>query len=340
MITPDHTIRTKNWPLVLPRARGRQARRLRARGARAAAAFAARYRDYFARHNARAGGIKHELDPLPRVVLVPGLGLFGLGRTKQDAIIAADIAEAWIEGVSDAEAIGRFESISEADMFDCEYWPLEQAKLGRAQANCRSPARSPPSPAPAGAIGAATAKAFAAAGAEVALLDVDLAAAREQGARASARRRSPVDCDVTDAASVHAAFDKIAEHFGGVDIVVSNAGAAWQGRIGEVDEEILRKSFELNFYGHQRVAQAAVKIMLAQGTGGCLLFNVSKQAVNPGPNFGPYGIAQGGAAGADAPIRARLRRRRHPRQRGQCRPHPLRPADAGHDRVALQGARR
>jgi len=71
--------------------------------------------------------------------------------------------------------------------------------------------------------------------------------------------------------------------------------AAWQGRIGEVDENILRKSFELNFYGHQRVAQAAVEIMLAQGTGGCLLFNVSKQAVNPGPNFGPYGIPKAAA---------------------------------------------
>jgi NAD(P)-dependent dehydrogenase (short-subunit alcohol dehydrogenase family) len=100
----------------------------------------------------------------------------------------------------------------------------------------------------------------------------------------------PVACDVTDAASVHDAFDQIAAHFGGLDIVVSNAGAAWQGRIGEVDEGILRQSFELNFYGHQRVAQAAVKIMLAQATGGCLLFNVSKQAVNPGPNFGPYGL--------------------------------------------------
>ena len=97
-------------------------------------------------------------------------------------------------------------------------------------------------------------------------------------------------CDVTDAASVRAAFAQVVEAFGGVDIVVSNAGAAWQGRIGEVDEAILRKSFELNFFGHQRVAQAAVKIMLAQGTGGCLLFNVSKQAVNPGPNFGPYGL--------------------------------------------------
>ncbi len=221
-------------------------------------------------------------------MLVPSLGLFGLGRCKQDAAIAADIAEAWIEGVSDAEAIGRFESITEAQMFDCEYWPLEQAKLGLK--------KEPPLAGQivavtgaAGAIGAATARAFAAAGAEVALLDIDVAAASEQAKRIG-RTALPVQCDVTDAASVPAAFDKIAASFGGVDIVVSNAGAAWQGRIGEVDEAVLRKSFELNFYGHQRVAQAAIKIMLAQGSGGCLLFNVSKQAVNPGPNFGPYGV--------------------------------------------------
>jgi NAD(P)-dependent dehydrogenase (short-subunit alcohol dehydrogenase family) len=99
-----------------------------------------------------------------------------------------------------------------------------------------------------------------------------------------------IKCDVTDPASVRAAFDRVVAEFGGLDILVSNAGAAWQGRIGEVDEAILRQSFELNFFGHQRVAQAAVRIMLAQGTGGCLLFNVSKQAVNPGPNFGPYGL--------------------------------------------------
>jgi NAD(P)-dependent dehydrogenase (short-subunit alcohol dehydrogenase family) len=105
----------------------------------------------------------------------------------------------------------------------------------------------------------------------------------------------PVRCDVTDAASVRAAFDHVAAAFGGVDVIVSNAGAAWQGRIGEVDEDILRKSFELNFYGHQRVAQAAVKIMLTQRIGGCLLFSVSKQAVNPGPNFGPYGIPKAAA---------------------------------------------
>ncbi|MGC2201483.1 MAG: SDR family oxidoreductase, partial [Stellaceae bacterium] len=99
-----------------------------------------------------------------------------------------------------------------------------------------------------------------------------------------------VECDVTNRAAVRCAFDRIATHFGGVDIVVSNAGAAWQGRIGEVEDSVLRQSFELNFFAHQNVAQNAVRIMRAQGTGGCLLFSVSKQAVNPGPAFGPYGL--------------------------------------------------
>ncbi len=323
VVTPDHTIRTKNWPLVLPPPEAGKLDEFARTTGQAVQEFVARYHAYFGRNNARAGGIKHELDPLPRVVLIRDLGFFGLGRSKQDAVIAADIAEAWMETVLGAEAVGRFESISEADMFDSEYWPLEQAKLaptlpspasGGGSIHVPSPASGGgsirvPSPASggglgrglplagqiaaitgaAGAIGAATAKAFAAAGAEVALLDVDWAAAR-QAAKAIAATALPLACDVTDAASVNAAFERIAENFGGVDIVVSNAGAAWQGRIGEVDEAILRNSFELNFYGHQRVAQAAVKIMRAQKTGGCLLFNVSKQAVNPGPNFGPYGV--------------------------------------------------
>src|SRR4029077_5026254 len=122
-----------------------------------------------------------------------------------------------------------------------------------------------------GAIGAATAKAFAAAGAEVALLDIDETAARAATQRIGGAALA-LACDVTDAHSVRAAFDRIAETFGGVDIVVSNAGAAGQGGMGEVGEEIRRKSFELNFYGHQRVAQNAVRLMLAQQTGGCLLF--------------------------------------------------------------------
>jgi rhamnose utilization protein RhaD (predicted bifunctional aldolase and dehydrogenase)/NAD(P)-dependent dehydrogenase (short-subunit alcohol dehydrogenase family) len=288
VVTPDHTIRTKNWPLVLEAPQAGKAADFAASTAAAAAAFMESYRHYFARQNARCGGTKKMLDPLPRVVLVPGLGLFGLGRSKKDARIAADLAEAAVSTITDAEAVGRFESIPEADMFDCEYWSLEQAKLGAAK-ELPLAGQVAAITGGAGAIGVATARAFAAAGAEIALLDVDVAAAR-----AAAQSLGPgtfvVPCDVTNPGSVGAAFAKVAAAFGGVDIVVSNAGAAWQGRIGDVDEAVLRKSFELNFYGHQRVAQAAVRIMLAQGTGGCLLFNTSKQAINPGPNFGPYGL--------------------------------------------------
>jgi rhamnose utilization protein RhaD (predicted bifunctional aldolase and dehydrogenase)/NAD(P)-dependent dehydrogenase (short-subunit alcohol dehydrogenase family) len=288
VVTPDHTIRTKNWPLVLPAPEDGKLDAFKAATTAAAEIFASRYRDYFERNNARCNGSKRMLDPLPRVVLVPGLGLIGLGRSKKDARVAADLAEAAVETITDAEAIGRFESIGEADMFDVEYWSLEQAKLGKELEKPLAGQIAVITGA-AGAIGSATARAFAAAGAEVALLDID-AEKVQAHVRAIGGAALTLGCDVTDATAVRAAFDKVVETFGGVDIVVSNAGAAWQGRIGEVDEAVLRQSFELNFFAHQRVAQNAVRVMLAQGTGGVLLFNVSKQAVNPGANFGPYGL--------------------------------------------------
>jgi NAD(P)-dependent dehydrogenase (short-subunit alcohol dehydrogenase family) len=288
VVTPDHNIRIKNRPLVVAAPEDGALADFGASVRAAVASYADGYRDYFGRNNARVGGIKTMLDPMPRVVLVPGLGLFGLGRSKKDARIAADLAEAAVATITDAEAVGRFDPLPESDLFDVEYWSLEQAKLGDA--------KEPPLAGQvaiitgaAGAIGFATAKAFAAAGAEVALLDIDETAA-EAKARAIGGAALGLRCDVTDAASVRDAFARVATAFGGIDILVSNAGAAWQGRIGEVDEAVLRQSFELNFYGHQRVAQAAVKVMQAQGTGGCLLFNISKQAVNPGPGFGPYGL--------------------------------------------------
>jgi rhamnose utilization protein RhaD (predicted bifunctional aldolase and dehydrogenase)/NAD(P)-dependent dehydrogenase (short-subunit alcohol dehydrogenase family) len=288
VVTPDHTIRTKNWPLIVPAPGSDRLEEFRRETRKATAAFIENYKSYFARNNVRTGGTKKMLDPLPRVILLPGLGLFGLGRSKKDACVAADLAEAAVEVITDAEAIGRFESISEAEMFDMEYWSLEQAKLGQAVEKPLAGQVAVVTGA-AGAIGAATAKAFSGAGAEVALLDIDHVAATAK-AKAIGGEALAIYCDVTSEASVHKAFDAVAAEFGGLDIVISNAGAAWQGRIGEVDEDVLRRSFELNFYAHQRVAKAAVKIMLAQGTGGCLLFNVSKQAVNPGPDFGPYGL--------------------------------------------------
>jgi rhamnose utilization protein RhaD (predicted bifunctional aldolase and dehydrogenase)/NAD(P)-dependent dehydrogenase (short-subunit alcohol dehydrogenase family) len=284
--TPDHTIRTKNYPLIVPAPEPEKLELFKTAAREAVNTFVAEYRAYFARHNARQEVPKRELDPMPRVVLVPGVGLFGLGRNARDARIAADIAESTIETVTDAEAVGRFESISEADLFDIEYWSLEQAKLGQASEKPLA-GQIAVVTGGAGTIGFATARAMSGAGAEVALLDI-------QGAQAAVQRLGgatlAIECDVTDPAAVRGAFDRIAEHFGGVDIIVSNSGAAWQSRIGEVEDQVLRQSFELNFFAHQTVARNAIRIMLAQGTGGCLLFNVSKQAVNPGPNFGPYGL--------------------------------------------------
>jgi rhamnose utilization protein RhaD (predicted bifunctional aldolase and dehydrogenase)/NAD(P)-dependent dehydrogenase (short-subunit alcohol dehydrogenase family) len=288
VVTPDHNIRIKNRPLVVAAPEDGALADFGASVRAAVASYADTYRDYFTRNNPRVGGIKTMLDPMPRVVLVPGLGLFGLGRSKKDARIAADLAEAAVATITDAEAVGRFDPLPESDLFDVEYWSLEQAKLGGAKEPALAGQVAVITGA-AGAIGFATAKAFAAAGAEVTLLDIDETAAQAK-ARAIGGAALGLRCDVTDVASVRDAFARVASAFGGIDILVSNAGAAWQGRIGEVDEAVLRQSFELNFYGHQRVAQAAVKVMQAQGTGGCLLFNISKQAVNPGPGFGPYGL--------------------------------------------------
>jgi rhamnose utilization protein RhaD (predicted bifunctional aldolase and dehydrogenase)/NAD(P)-dependent dehydrogenase (short-subunit alcohol dehydrogenase family) len=288
VVTPDHTIRTKNLPLVVPAPEAGRLADWKTDVEKAVADYVAAYHAYFARNNERAEPKKTALDALPRVILVPGIGLFGLGASAKDAAIAADIAENTIEVIADAEAITSYRPISEADMFDVEYWSLEQAKLGKGAEKVLARQVCVVTGGGSG-IGAATAKAMAAEGAEIAVLDRDHDSAM-RAAKAIHKHALAIACDVTDPASVRAAFDKVVEAFGGIDIVVSNAGAAWQGRIGEVDDAVLRKSFELNFFAHQAVAQAAVHVMKAQGTGGCLLFNTSKQAVNPGKDFGPYGL--------------------------------------------------
>jgi NAD(P)-dependent dehydrogenase (short-subunit alcohol dehydrogenase family) len=285
-VTPDHVIRTKPKPLIVPAPEAGKIDAFKAAAKAALEAYARDYRAYYSRNNARFGGKKKVLDPIPRLVLVPGLGLFAMGASAKDAAVAGDLAECMVDVIAAAEAIGTFQPVGEADLFDVEYWSLEQAKLGKGTE--KPLARQIAAVTGGGSgIGAATAAAFAREGAEVAVLDRDEDAARAVSAKIGG---FAVACDVTDAASVRRAFDAVALRFGGVDIAVSNAGAAWQGRIGDVDDKLLRQSFELNFFGHQAVAQNAVRLMRAQGTGGCLLFNVSKQAVNPGKDFGPYGL--------------------------------------------------
>lgn len=288
--TPDHVIRMKGRPLVLP---APDLDQLDAWGDEALAqmsAFTARYHAYFERNNARVGGVKTELDPLPRVVVVPHVGLIAIGKSAGEAAVHGDVMESWREVVQAANACGRYQPVGEADEFDMEYWSLEQAKLGKSVAKPLQGRVVVVTGAGSG-IGAATARAFAAQGAEVALLDLDAEAAHKVAAGIG-RFALPVTCDVTDSASVRAAFDTVCARFGGVDVVVSNAGLARSGRMADLPDAVLRSSFEVNFFGHQWVAQSAVAIMKKQGLGGVLLFNVSKQAVNPGPDFGAYGTSK------------------------------------------------
>jgi len=284
--TPDHVIRTKPKPLIVPAPAAGDMAGFARGAAKALKSYVGAYHAYFKRNNKGYRPSKTELDPMPRVILVPRLGLFGLGANAKAAAIAADLAETNVVVITDAEAQSTYKVIPERDVFEIEYWGLEQAKLGKGS---EPPLARQVCVVTGGAsgIGAATARAFRDMGAEVAVLDRDGKAAAEMAAEIGGLG---VACDVTDQKSVDKAFDGVASHFGGVDIVVSNAGAAWQGRIGDVDAKVLRDSFDLNFWGHQWAAQAATRIMRAQGTGGCLLFNTSKQAINPGPDFGPYGL--------------------------------------------------
>ncbi|HEY1879075.1 MAG TPA: bifunctional aldolase/short-chain dehydrogenase [Caulobacteraceae bacterium] len=287
--TPDHVIRTKARPLATP-SPGRDLTAWRAQVVSSVEAYAHDYVAYFERNRVRASHQLVMLDPAPRVVAIPGLGLAAVGRAAAEAAIVGDIAESWARSLLDAEAVGRFEPIGEADTFDMEYWSLEQAKLSR-RAVKRLGGRVALVTGGAGAIGAATAMAFAAEGCEVALLDLDGAKAAAIAAGISSHAMA-IACDVTRSEDIDHAFDQVCRRFGGLDIVVSNAGEAITGDMAQMQDGDLRRSFEINFFAHQAVAKAAAACFVAQDIGGVLLFNVSKQALNPGAGFGAYGLAK------------------------------------------------
>ena len=287
--TPDHIIRTKNLPLILPPlpAGGEEAFAEACR--ESVRAYVEAYHAYFQAGAKASPQPKTELDPMPRVVLLPGAGMFAAGRSEGEARIAADLYEHTIGIIARAEALGSYRPLEPPQLFEMEYWSLEQAKLSKAQDKPLARQVALITGAASG-IGAATAKLFAAEGAHLVLLDREAQSLAEVAAEA---RKAGVGVeevvgDVTEQGTVDEAFRRAVMCFGGVDIAVSNAGGVWQGAMAEAEEEELRASFELNFFAHQRVAAAAVRIFQRQGTGGQLLFNASKSAFNPGPGLGPY----------------------------------------------------
>ena len=282
--SPDHVIRTKGKALVLRRA-DLEAGKAAIEGK--VESFAEDYRSYFADQNARVGGTKHALEPHPALAWIEGLGLVGLGKSASAAAAVADIGEQTAEVMTLGEATGGFRPIPTDDVFDMEYWSLEQAKLAKGRDKPFT-GQVVAVTGGAGAIGRAIAAAFEAEGAAVALIDRDGAACAEAAAALGAGHAVTADLSVPGAASE--AVGDVVRRFGGLDILVSNAGYAPQGNILTMDEAEIRGSFEVNFFAHLAAARAAALVMDAQGTGGQMLFNVSKQAVNPGRGFGAYGL--------------------------------------------------
>ncbi len=285
-VTPDHVIRIKQKPLILTCPAADKLPDWEAESNSRIKNYVENYKQYFIRNNLLLDNSKKQLDPCPTVILIPGLGLFAAGNSSNSAKVAADLGEVNAQVISDAEEIGTFECISEKDIFEIEHWSLEQAKLSKSR---EKPLQRQVVviTGGAGSIGAATAKAFADEGAEVVILDKSISNALKISKSINC---TAIKCDVTEEKSIKSALSETCELFGGVDILVSNAGVASEGEIGNVSSKFLRESFEINFWSHQSVCQSVLKIMLKQKTGGCLLFNTSKQAINPGRNFGPYGL--------------------------------------------------
>lgn len=286
--TPEHVIHIKRYGVALPAPYADDLAGWAAKVKDAVSAYVTDYKGYFDRNNARVGGGKTMLDPMPRVFYVDGIGVFSAGPTQKAARIGADVAEATIEVIRGAEGIDQFEALSEEDLFDIEYWSLEQAKLAK-QTEKPLTRQVAVITGGAGGLGLAIAQRLKEQGAEIALIDID---AERVSAEAKRLGGKAVACDLTDPLAAEKAIAEITATYGGVDILVSNAGAAFQGALESVDDELFKRAFALNFWSHHYIARAAVKVMKQQKTGGSVVFNVSKQAVNPGPDFGPYGTSK------------------------------------------------
>ena len=290
--TPDHVIRTKQKPLLLNPKHIGDPEELREEIASALEEFKRSYHRYF-ETNVHAKGVdKNELDPLPRIILVAGLGLVAIGKSVKETKIAADIYQHTMDIISKAFNVGQFTPLKDFDLFDMEYWSLEQAKLGKSKP-ALTQGKIVYITGAASGIGRATAELFAKNGASLFLVDRDEKTLSDTVEELRTQFKTGIVSqvmDVTDEKAVKESFAYVTREFGGLDILISNAGNAVRGRIGDVESAMLRQSFELNFFAHQTLASEAVKLFQKQKTGGVLLFNASKAAFNPGKDFGPYAL--------------------------------------------------
>jgi len=295
--TPDHTIYTKRLPCVVALDDARDPAATWAAVERAIETFV---RDYTAYVDAHHGSGVERLDPLPRVVLVPGLGMFAAGRDARTAGIVDDIYRHTIDVIGNASAFGRYVSLSARDAFDVEYWPLELYKLTLAPPEKELARRIALVTGGGSGIGRAVTRRLAAEGAHVAIGDLDAGSAQrvadEVTEAVGGGRALGLAMDVTSEASVRAAFEATVLAWGGLDILVSNAGIAHSAPVDRLALADWERSFAVNATGHFLVAREAMRVLIRQGIGGALVFVATKNVMSPGKDFAAYSAAKAAEA--------------------------------------------
>lgn len=275
-ITPDHVIRTKRLPCI-----GDDIEQ-----------YAREYLEYFDRQNARVGGGVLALDPAPRVLLDPGIGLVGVGETVTAANISADIYEHTAGVIQDAEALGGYRTLGEDELFDIEYWELEQAKLKSGKARPPFQGEIALVTGAASGIGRACALALYEAGAAIVALD----RSEKVTEVVSDPRWHGIVCDVTDADAVEAAVAAGVRRFGGLDMLVPAAGVfAASAPITGLAQGAWRLSMDVNADGLFSLFQAAQPYLALAPNGGRVVLIASKNVPAPGPGAAAYSASKAAA---------------------------------------------
>lgn len=285
--TPDHLLYTKRFPLFL-----REDENIDD----ALASYIDRYQRWYAAHPSEFA----MLDPLPRIVLMPGAGMWTAGKDARAARIVRDIYHHTMQIIEDAEAAGGYETLNDFDAFHAEYWPLELYKLTLLPKEKELTSKVAIITGAASGIGRACAERFAEEGAHVVVTDVDLSLAEDVAKKIvekhGLRRAMALQLDVSDEANVDRAFDEVMRAYGGVDIVVSNAGISSFGSLDVLETKDWDRAFAVNARGHFLVSRAAIRIMKAQTLGGSIVFNASKNVTAPGKEFGAYSVSKAAEA--------------------------------------------
>lgn len=298
---PDHFLRTKISPLVLdlkPDEDLSEVDKIKEKLTPAFEAYRQMYTDYY--QTCRRPNSPPMRDPNPVVILWPGVGMYTFAKDKQTARVAAEFYTNAINVMRGAEAISEYTSLPRQEAFDIEYWLLEEAKLQRMPKPKPLSGRVALVTGSAGGIGKAIARKFAEEGACVVLNDLNperLEATKAEFLKDFGKDTvASIVLDVTDSQSVADAFEASALAFGGVDIVVNNAGISISQPIGEHSAENWEKLYDILVKGQFLVSQAGVNLMRKQGFGGDILNIVSKNAVVAGPNNAGYGSAKAAQA--------------------------------------------